>query len=829
MKSIISRVLMLLLSIQSILTFAQSGHNDPTFNTLDSGYAHGANNTIVSVIALDNGQSVIAGYFTHYYGLVRGRIAKINSDESLDVAFASGAGANETINVVVAQSDGKLIIGGNFTQYDGVSVNRIARLYPDGSLDPSFNSFEGFDGQVFAICLQADGKIIVGGNFNNFNGSPASKLIKLNADGSADDSFTIGSGLDNVVRSIALQSDGKILVGGNFTQFNTNEVERIVRLTPNGNIDLSFVVSQVIDNQVQKIIVQPDQKILLGGLFYLTTPNYAGLVRLLPTGAIDNSFMLEENAPGSVSDIDVLPDGKIIISGGSYPEVIGTDYKNGIFRLNSNGSLDTSFESDDSYSLVGATAVHSNGRLVCVGNFELFNNQTRTNLVSLTANGIIDPGVSNDFGAGFDASVCAVKVQPDDKIIACGGFRHFNGVSADRIIRLMPDGTADNTFTPGTGFNGRALYCLIQPDGKILVYGEFTSFNGITRNGLARINSNGSLDLGFNPGAELTGYPTFYAMALQPDGKILISSNFGTINGVLPGNFFRLNVDGTLDSSFNYQSPPGNTVYIDKMLPLSDGNILVYRRMFSGGNDNYKICRHNNTGALDNTFTPIAVSQSYTDGQIAVDTAGKIYFIDAYFIGGNSQNVLKRYLSTGVIDPNFPAINVGTFYPLLRLLPDEKILVGCYTEENYNLFRINTDGTIDSTFANDSAFDGYLENFDLQSDGKIIASGHFTEFDNVGRNRLARVFNEESLGVNVVNSENNQIQMSCSNKILTVNGGKNKVVSVDVYDISTKLIGSLKNINQTNVLLPLRNPPTWVIVRVTAENNTSIVRKIVVQ
>ncbi len=820
----------ILLLLFPMLLIAQAGHNDPSFNPSDSGYANGANYHINDVVALDNGQSIVVGRFTHYYGMLRGRIARINPDESLDATFNAGMGANETINVVIVQPDGKILIGGQFTQYNGTPTSRIARLNADGTIDPTFNVSEGFDGQVWTICLQADGKILVGGSFNNFDNMPAPKLTRLNSDGSPDASFIIGSGMDNTVRTIAVQPDGKILAGGDFTHVGFTSAQKIVRLTAAGSVDSSFVLAlpSGIDDTVKKIVVQPDQKVLVGGSFYVT---FYGLLRLLPSGAIDSSLVLPENFHGNVNDMDVLADGKIIISGGNFQ--VGDTNKFGLFRINNDGSLDPNFQGSNHGVIINTTAVHANGRLVCGGEFDTFDNQTRSNLVSLTADGAIDPTAPNDFGVGFDASVCAIRVQQDDKIIACGDFQHFHGVPAGRIMRLLPDGTADTSFAAGVGFDGRALYCLIQPDGKILVYGEFTSYNGVPRNGLARINGDGSLDLGFNPASGFSGTPHFYAMALQPDGKILIASSGWSVNATVLAPLVRFNADGSADNTFVYHSPSGLTAGIYNVIPLPSGKMIVERRVILGSaNDSHKICRHNEDGSVDSAFTPIAVTQGgISPGAIAVTPSGGFYFAFRYNFGNSFPNLLRRYTADGLLDTSFPTVSLGSYYPMLKLMENGQILMGYLTDmtTGYQRFsRINIDGTIDAGFASPD-FGGFVESFDLQSDGKIIVAGHYTHFDGVGRNRIARILNDSSMGIKDATAQQNSVQMFCQDRILGVVSQTNKIVSVEIFEPSGRKIAAVNNINQVDVRMPLSQISKWAIVRVTTDNQEIEVRKLALQ
>ena len=222
---------------------------------------------------------------------------------------------------------------GNFSTYNGISAVKIARLLPDGTLDTSFVTGSGAeDGIVETLALQSDGKVILGGHFTLFNGVSSSKLIRLNADGSVDSSFSVGTGFDAIVYNVTLQSDGKILVGGSFAAFNGNARRRIVRLQPDGTLDTSFVIGSGFSNgTVRTILVQPNGKILIGGTFS-GTYNGVGVKRMLRVqadGVFDGSFLAILN--GTLSTMAMTSDEKVLI-GGAFNSVSGTT-KHRIARL----------------------------------------------------------------------------------------------------------------------------------------------------------------------------------------------------------------------------------------------------------------------------------------------------------------------------------------------------------------------------------------------------------------------------------------------------------------------------------------------------------------
>ena len=195
-------------------------------------------------------------------------LSTLSSSGGIDSSFAYGSGFDADANSVAIQSDGKILVGGEFTSYNGTSANKIIRLNSDGSIDTSFIYGTGFDNDVTSIAIQSDGKILVGGYFFTYNGTFANRIIRLNSDGSVDTSFVIGTGFDSDVDStIVIQSDGKILVGGSFTDYNGTPANYIIRLNSDGSVDTSFVYGTGLNGYTKSFAIQSDGKIVVAGQF----------------------------------------------------------------------------------------------------------------------------------------------------------------------------------------------------------------------------------------------------------------------------------------------------------------------------------------------------------------------------------------------------------------------------------------------------------------------------------------------------------------------------------------------------------------------------------
>src|SRR5205814_4419806 len=163
--------------------------------------------------------------------------------------------------------DGKVIAAGRFTFANNVARNRIARFNFNGSLDTTFDPGTGADGEITTAVLQPDGRIVVGGRFTSFNGFTHNRVCRLNANGSVDQSFGLGNGINIAVFALALQTDGRILVGGQFSQVDLTTRFNLARLNTNGSVDLSFDPGNGPNGDVNAIVLQPNGAIVIGGTF----------------------------------------------------------------------------------------------------------------------------------------------------------------------------------------------------------------------------------------------------------------------------------------------------------------------------------------------------------------------------------------------------------------------------------------------------------------------------------------------------------------------------------------------------------------------------------
>ncbi len=295
----------------SIVRLNTNGSADSSFIT-GTGF-----DAQVDCLAIQSDGKILAGTGGSTYNGTpfSGLFIRLNADGTIDSSFIIGTGFNANPSVICIQPlNGKILVGGSFTDYNGNTANSIARINTDGSFDSSFVTGTGFDAVVDCIAVQADGKILVGGFFTNYNGTATNRIVRLNADGTIDSSFIIGTGFNARVLTLYVQSDGKILAGGAFTSYNGTTSNRIVRLESTGAIDATFNVGTGFDLQVRSIKVASNNKVIAGGDFttYKGISNNS-IIKLDSDGAIDTGSITQTSQYGAFSSVTQ-----------SYYQVIGT-------------------------------------------------------------------------------------------------------------------------------------------------------------------------------------------------------------------------------------------------------------------------------------------------------------------------------------------------------------------------------------------------------------------------------------------------------------------------------------------------------------------------
>ena len=457
----------------------------------------GVSGQVYGLAVLPNDETIIAGNFASYNGYGRHNLALLNKDGSMDTSFNPGDSANAAVNAL-AVSGSQFVIGGAFTAYNDTGVGYFARVNADGSLDEAFSTSQGSgaDKPVRAVAVQSDGKVVIGGDFTHVDGVTRNYLARLNADGSLDTTFDPGGTLNGPVYALASVTPITFSATGG----GTNEADNAVRLGSytSGTLTANFNFG-VTNNDLRIFYGTTNVAAGTGALIYDTgNTNGTGSIALQfgPTGGLTASqitFVMNQggntNGPGSWSYSGTITLNSGIIAGGQF-NVAGQIYGN-IARFTANGVLDTAFNP----------------------------------------------------GTGPDGKVLALGWQPNNQIVAGGAFTHVNGASCNRIVRFNAGGSIDTTnFFVGTGADDVVYSITLQPAaGVIYVGGQFSSFNGTHRLGFTRLYANGTvdttfLDTAYNQFAGLKkiyswDLPGVYASGVQSDGNVMIGGSFDQVGG----------------------------------------------------------------------------------------------------------------------------------------------------------------------------------------------------------------------------------------------------------------------------------------------------------
>lgn len=342
-----------------------------------------------------------------------------------------------------------------------------------GAIDPAFAPT--VSGPVYALAVQANGQLLIGGSFGNVNGIYCYNIARLYADGSLDTTFqnNLRNGVSGQVNALAVQSDGQIVIGGNFSMVNGSYRYGVARLNDDGAVDGSFVPTNN-NYYVNAIAVQSDNKVIVG-----SSPggNSGTLYRLNADGTMDGSFFNMISQP-NIYAIAIQPDGKILV-GGSFSTYVGTTRYN-LARLNTDGSLDGSFLNglSGASSPVRCIVVQPDGKILIGGDFTMVNNISRFHVARLTSTGAVDTSFSGT-AVTSGSSVYALSLQDDGSVIIGGNFmaQYYNGGSGAlsySVARLFDDGTMDTTFICPNGLFTTTYATAVQNDGGIVVGGNFS-------------------------------------------------------------------------------------------------------------------------------------------------------------------------------------------------------------------------------------------------------------------------------------------------------------------------------------------------------------------
>lgn len=727
--------------------FSQQGKVDITFNTVDGGLkGDGFDGTVHTLFLQPDQKLLVGGEYTTLNGNVSSHLTRLLSDGAIDETFNIGSGFNGNIYTCTAQPDGKIIVAGNFTSFNGNSTGRVIRLNSDGTFDPSFNTSIGATtGIIYDVALQSDGKIIIVGSFTKYNNVTVNRIARLLPNGALDTSFATGSGSSVNITNVRILGDGKILVTGNFTSFNGYLSNRIIRLNSNGSPDTSFNVGDGFNDNVNAVEILPDNKMVLGGSFTLFNNSTANrILRLNEDGTRDLTFEGTGFSQGIVQVIKRDNFGNLL-TGGSFTGFYNGTNVNRIVLLKYDGTIDDDFNTDigPGNNSVLALINDLEGSYYIGGSFNIFDGENQGRLAKVNETGELDISYLSA-GVGFDNSVLKIVSLENNKEMVFGKFTKYNNNAVSRIGRILEDGTLDNTFNAGqTGANNTITSAIKQADGKIIFGGNFTKYNDISYNRITRILPDGSIDNTFNIGSGFNAQ--INVIALQPDQKIIVAGSFERYNNTsFPARIVRLLPDGSRDLNFNVNL--STDALIQDVLIQPDGKILVGGKFtLFNGQPASRLVRLNPDGSLDSGFN-IRTGFDKIVYSLALQSDNKIIVGGTFTtFNGTPQKRILRLNPNGSLDTSFESgtgFSSGDVRTLL-VQPDDRILAGgtfSGTFKNYavsRFIRLLQSGDFDPSF--DARLNKSLYTLSFTSDYRLVIGGDFNSISGISKHRIARL------------------------------------------------------------------------------------------
>ena len=636
------------------------------------------------IIQHPDGNYLVHGDINYYNNSFSGSLIKVDPYGNLLQDFQK-VDTDNSIGKVIILPSGKILIFGHFKYLNGKRVGRIALLNADGSVDPAFET--DTHAKITNLVVQSTGKIII----VNYP-----EVQRLNSDGSRDYSFAPSSSPVYPYDALVGEDDKVYLVDN----------RTIRRILPDGQLDNSYGFTDDPSRSINKIVLQQDGKVIAAVTQIVSTSPFTmgfTLQRFTSSGQLDPAFHTD-GANTSISELLIRKSGNIAITG--YINSFGSAQGNA-FELNPDGSTNRVLVTSDNNS--NKTIYEDNQEnLFVAGVFTTINNLSVKKIAKLRPSYDVDLSfklpVSRTAGVGLDIPLV---IQSTGKILV-GGSPWYDGVGSDssKIVRLLPNGLNDPSFQPSTrnsssNFGQSVLTAIaVQQDDKIVVGG--TNIFEAPSTALQRLLPDGQLDNSFQIGTGLS-----LSNNLMPgvrlikiyNSKIFIIGNFDRFNGVECQSFI------ILDQNGKKIGPEINTLpanyYVQDMEFQLDGKILLLGTFSLSDTDNRKFLRLNLDGSIDDTFQLYTVDGNAMD--IEVDANDNI-LVTGNSLDFDNYKILKRYKPDGEIDntldlgSGFGGEEVISGY-FAKVLENNLIAIGgyfkSYRETNYpGVVLIDNDGAI---------------------------------------------------------------------------------------------------------------------------------------
>jgi len=693
----LSRVLLIALLLVCHAIHAQSARD---------GFDPNVDGTVHAIARLDDGKLLIGGDFSSVGGVFQTRLARLNPDGSRDSSFGNPV-TGGSVRVIHVAPNGDVLIGGeNLSVTDlAIPMGALVRFKADGSIDLAFKpvssgrvdaiiddgadgfylggTFTNVAGQPNAFFARinalgasisgnllgvnaplhsllrdaASGAIFLGGEFTQLGGLPVNRIARLRSDNVRDTRFV--ADINGSVLALSLTRNGDLLVGGEFTQVNGASRLNFVRLTARGAINTDYP-ERGIDNRVRAVVERGDGDIVIAGDF--TRVNNKSVKRIVQFDENSSRSVVLGGTDAPIHALQLLS-GDHLVFGGEFTDA-GGFARNRLARTDGHGIMDETLDTAINGIVTTVVRLPTHQWLIG-GDFTQFDNATRTGLALMNSIGSVITPLSGSADAQLNGVPLAMAALPSGEIVIAGEFTSAYNAGAGYVIRTNGDASQRSPFANfSADANATVRALAVQPDGKIFIGGDFSQVGGVNRAGIARLNTDGTLDATFN--ALLSGGAVVRAIALQRDGKVVIGGTFSSASGTLRNHLVRVNgAGGVLDTTFD-PNPNGR---IDTLLLQPDGDILVGGEFTTlGATSRIRVARLNSDGSVDSGFNASLSSAAVARvSALALQADGRV------LIGG-SNGLITRRLATGATDPTFAVTSNGSILGI-HLGIDGKILL----------------------------------------------------------------------------------------------------------------------------------------------------------
>lgn len=635
----------------------------------------------------------------------------------------------------------------------GVSGSFSSQTWPIGT---GFNQATGLDGDIFDVAPAIDGSgdVYFAGGFSHFNANKAKGIIRLNADGTMDEEFQVGLGLSTAAYVVIPVSDGSgdIYVGGSFSQYNGIKADSLARLNADGTLDtsfqaLTFDASAIVYSLAQAADGSGD--LYVGGKFKTYDGNaISGLMRLNSDGSLDSSFNVGEGFDESVTQILSANDG----SGDIYVVSGSTTYQGedigGVVRINSNGSIDAGFDVGSGFNLPPtsiALAKDGSGDLFVGGNFSSYNGESAKGVVKLRSNGTRVTGYQPEFeSTSYGVYKILVPSNGNGDIYLLGAV-----FGEGSVMHILANGQIDPNFDSEKKFNRLVRTMSFFEGDKILVVGSFSNYSNASAKHTVLLSMSGEWDSRFRYTTGFNDSVNQIFVADDESASIYAFGSFDFYRDTNTGEVAKLTSGGieysgfTLSAVFEYG--------VEDMALIGDGSGGIYVLGHDAEENSDVILKVDPEGEIAQNFKIILNTTFAYQIEVGKDGSGDIYVV--FQENSASGFSIRRYNSDGSLDQAFaPA---STFpvreYNLLAPASDGVFIGGSFTEYDGSpyagLVKLTNTGALDTSFIVGTGFNSEVEAVTplMDGSGDVYVGGRFTLYNEQARRGVVRLNQNGSL------------------------------------------------------------------------------------